>query len=178
MKMFNTDSYIRIESFKHNKTFHRSWEENYILSVDNQVVIGGNNYTIVKELGEKEWRTDSLALFYFPRFHWFNIVIIFETKNTYYYYCNMSSPFTYNRNLIQYVDYDIDVIVQKDGSFNVVDLDEYEENTTKLQYPKHIKDKLKEELQVLKEWIYKGQNPFNEEFIQTWYDIYINKLNE
>src|SRR5690625_6456244 len=75
----------------------------------------------------------------------------------------MSSTFTYNRNLVQYVDYDIDVIVQKDGSFNVVDLDEYEENTTKLQYPKHIKDKLKEELQVLKEWIYKGQNPFNED---------------
>jgi len=176
MVTLKRDSIIRIESIKHNNVFHRSWEENIVLYEDDEVLIGGNNRTVVKERGDKEWRTDSLALFYFFRHHWFNVIIIFEDKHTFYYYCNIASPFTFDNNVLQYIDYDIDVVVQNNGSFTIVDKEEYEVNAAKLQYPQYIKNKIKDQLQLLKEWIHKGKNPFNEECINNWYDIYINKL--
>lgn len=167
---------IRIVSMKHNHSFHRSWENNLLLYEDSQVLIGGNNRTIVKESDDKEWRTDSSALFYFPRYYWFNIVTIFENNNTYYFYCNLSSPFSYENNTLFYTDYDIDVIVQQDGSFEIVDLDEYKVNSKTMHYPQEIKDKLMQQLKVLQRWIQQGQNPFNEEFVKSWYDRYTDKL--
>src|SRR5690625_3059610 len=101
---------VKIESLKHDGSFHRSWKENIILHADKDVIIGANHKTIVNEPNKKQWRTDDLAIVYFSKYHWFNIVILFKSESDYSFYCNMISPFTYDQGVIQYIDYDIDVI--------------------------------------------------------------------
>lgn len=168
------NSTVKIKSLKHDNSFHRSWAENKVLFSDKHVIIGANNKTIVEEPDHKQWRTKELAIFYFPKNHWFNIVILFKSATEYSFYCNVSSPPTLNTGVIQYIDYDIDVIVDKDNRYTVVDIDEFEENQVKMNYPAYVTGKIDEELLMLTSWIKKSRNPFNEQFVQTWYDRYAN----
>lgn len=169
------NSTVKIKSFKHDESFHRSWEENKILFSDDNLVIGANNQTIVREHNRQQWRTNELAIFYFPKNYWFNVVVLFKSAIDYSFYCNISSPPTYDSGVIQYIDYDVDVTVNKDNRYKIVDIDEFEENKTIMNYPTSIINKIDAEVVILKSWIQKKQNPFNEQFVQTWYDRYVNQ---
>lgn len=158
-----------LESLKHDKKLHRRWETNEVLYIDEQVLIGTNHQTNVQEANKKEWRTDERAIFYLTRGYWFNVIILF-TKAEHYYYCNLCSPFKYEKGKVQYIDYDIDIIVQADGSYEIVDHDEFIHNSQQYQYPKAVINRLKDDQVVLEEWIKQRKGPFAKEFIPTWLD--------
>lgn len=168
---------IEIISYKHDRTFHRSWLENKVFYSDDEVIIGGNHQTIVKER-TKTWRTKEPAIFYFPKLHWYNIVILFTQPNEYFYYCNLSSPFTYQQQTLQYTDYDIDIIVERDFTYKIVDENEYEWNKQKMSYPKKVQRMITEELETIQRWIREGRDPFNETFVKEWYDPLIEMIDK
>jgi len=175
MSIPQVNSTVKIISFKHDGSFHRSWEENKILFSNKNLVIGANNQTIVKEPNREQRLTNELAIFYFPKNHWFNIVMLYKSATDYSFYCNISSPPAYDSGIIQYIDYDVDVIVNKDNRFKIVDIDEFAENKIKMNYSTSITEKIDAEIPILTSWIQKAQNPFNEQFVQTWYDRYANQ---
>lgn len=159
---------FQIESYKHDGTLHRKWLKNYILYYNDELLIGMNNRTPVIEANEKQWMTEEPVLFYFHKKHWFNVIYIFHEQRPYF-YCNISSPFTYCNNTLSYIDYDLDLIVQNDYSYQLVDEDELLLNKQKLNYSEEIERNIEEGVKVLKRWVEKRKGPFQDEFITKWW---------
>lgn len=160
---------FKIISRKHDGSFHRSWEENFILFNDGDKLISFNDCTIVKEKDKDPWMTKKRAISCFHKKWWFNVIIIFNTSEDYYFYCNLISPYVWKGEELQYVDYDIDVIVYEDLTFKVVDLDEYENHKEKYAYPKYVQRKVLQALTQLKQLINNRYEPFTKEFVKHWY---------
>ena len=54
------------------------------------------------------------------------------------FYCNVNKPPTFDGQILSYIDLDIDVVVEPDFSFSVLDLDEFERNVLRYDYPLEI----------------------------------------
>lgn len=50
------------------------------------------------------------------------------------FYCNVNQPPTLDGQVLSYIDMDIDVVVEEDFSFRVLDLDEFERNAMRFDY--------------------------------------------
>lgn len=173
----NKNTPFKIISSKHNGKFHRSWEENRVLSYENDVLIGCNNKTNVKESNGEKWYTKDPALFYFHHHYWFNVIVVFE-ESDYFYYCNVSSPCKWkNENELHYIDYDVDIIVASNYTYEVVDQDEYAENKLKYHYPIHVQNEVQKAVKQIELLIEKRRPPFSVSFINKWAKLLI-KDNE
>src|SRR5690625_427735 len=117
-------SVIKINSFKHDGSFHRSWENSVILSQTESELIGANENALVTEKNGHQWRTTEPAVFYFPRHDLFNVIGLIKYDGTHY-YCNISSPFMLENETLSYIDYDLDIIVTPSFSYELVDQTEY-----------------------------------------------------
>lgn len=87
-------STIQIQSYKHNGTLHRIWEDTTILKGSSKVVIAGNDRIIVRESDGRHWRTREPAICYFDADQWFNTIGMIRADGIYY-YCNIGTPFTW-----------------------------------------------------------------------------------
>lgn len=161
---------IVLDSIKHDQSLHRRWLENIVLYKDEHIVVGFNHHTIVHEPNKLEWRTEYPAIFYFDRRYWFNIVLILSNQP--FYYCNLSSPFYFEEGILQYIDYDLDVIVQLDGNYKIVDEKEYKENCHYYHYPQEVQYHIETHLEVLLKWIEQGNNFFRKEVRDFYYHLY------
>ena len=66
---------VQIHSFKHNGHIHRIWDETTVLKGSQNLVIGGNDRTIVTESDGRTWVTREPAITYFHaqamvQYHW------------------------------------------------------------------------------------------------------------
>jgi len=167
MNNLNVGSVFKIISSKYNGTFHRSWEKNIALSYNGETLIGGNDRTIVKEANREEWYTKERAIFYFHKYSWFNVIVVFEVDE-YYYYCNISSPFTWKNEALHYIDYDIDIIVRSDFAYEIVDEDEFNKNKKTYTYPLQVQQQVYDAVDHVKSLIQKRVPPFSDSFVQKW----------
>ncbi len=55
-----------------------------------------------------------------------------------YYYCNVTTPTTYDGENISYVDLDLDVRVHADGRIELLDEDEFIENSERMGYSQEV----------------------------------------
>lgn len=166
---------FKIISTKHDGRLHRSWEENHLLTFESKTLIGGNNRTIVTESNGEKWRTEAPALFYFYCQKWYNIIVVFE-GDSYFYYCNISSPFTCEKGTLFYIDYDIDIIVRDNYSYSIVDQEEYERNRLVYQYPNDVRNKIDWAIDELLQLIESRTAPFNKQYITKWLNIYLEQI--
>ena len=167
-------SIVKIESLKHDGSLNRRWEENTILFVDSYQIIGMNHRTLMTDYLGRQSYTIQPALFYFDRQSWFNIVYIFAGSAGFY-YCNISSPCSYENGIMQYIDYDIDIVVQQDLSYRVIDVDEYVLNCKTYHYSKEIQHQIIDAVHQLEEMIVQENIPFQKPFIEKWQQAFRNR---
>jgi len=55
-----------------------------------------------------------------------------------YYYCNVTTPTMYDGENVRYVDLDLDVRVHADGRIELLDEDEFVENSQRMGYPPEV----------------------------------------
>ena len=163
---------IQIHSYKHNGLIHRVWDETTVLKGTQNLVIGGNDKTIVTESDGRTWVTREPAICYFHARHWFNIIGMIREDGVYY-YCNISSPFIADDEAVKYIDYDLDIKVFPDMTFILLDEDEYEKHRNEMKYPDVIDKILKTNVDTLISWIRQRKGPFAPDFIDLWYERYL-----
>ncbi|MBM7619589.1 DUF402 domain-containing protein [Bacillus haimaensis] len=163
---------IQIHSYKHNGLIHRVWDETTVLKGTQNLVIGGNDKTIVTESDGRTWVTREPAICYFHARHWFNIIGMIREDGVYY-YCNISSPFIADDEAVKYIDYDLDIKVFPDMTFILLDEDEYEKHRNEMKYPDVIDKILKTNVNTLISWIRQRKGPFAPDFIDLWYERYL-----
>lgn len=165
-------SKIQIQSYKHSGTIHRVWDETTLLKGNRTVAIGANDRTLVTESDGRTWITREPAICYFHADYWFNIIGMLREDGVYY-YCNLSSPFAWDDQTLKYIDYDLDIKVFPDMTFNILDEDEYELHSKQMNYPKEIDYILKKNMNDLIRWIRERKGPFAPDFIDNWYERYL-----
>ena len=139
--------FITIKSYKHDGSLHRTWRDTMVLKTSENALIGCNDHTLVTESDGRRWITREPALVYFHKHYWFNIVTMIR-ENGVSYYCNLASPAVLDKEALKYIDY-------------------------KWHYSADIDKILKHNVRVLVDWINNGKGPFSKEYVEIWYNRYL-----
>lgn len=78
------------------------------------------------------------------------------------FYCNINMPPRFDGRVLSYVDLDIDVLVEPDLSYRVLDVEDFEENARRYAYPAGIRESAHGALADLIRLIEARSFPFNE----------------
>ena len=164
--------FITVKSYKHDGSLHRTWRDSMILKTSDQAIIACNDHTLVTESDGRRWLTREPALLYYHKHYWFNVVTIIRQKGISY-YCNLASPYVLDAEALKYIDYDLDIKIFPDGEKRLLDVDEYELHRRQMHYSKEIDQILKANVEILVDWINNKKGPFSPEYVDLWYERYI-----
>ena len=103
-------------------------------------------------------------------------------KTGIYYYCNLASPSIYDGEAIRNIDYDLDVKVFPDGTYIVLDRNEYEYHANKMEYPDEIRKIVEQEMASLISMIEEKRQPFTftciDNYLMKYFGMIFNKASE
>lgn len=159
---------LTIQSYKHNKQFHRLWRQSTVIDYNIDSIIMGSYKTKVIEHGGRNWITQEPTITFFYKKSWFNIIAMLR-KDGIYYYCNLSSPYLIDEEALKYIDYDLDVKVMPDFDYQILDRNEFERHIKKFNYPPKLVSIIESELKKLLNMIENRLIPFNHQYIQEQY---------
>lgn len=160
-----------IHGYKHNGDLYKVWDKTVFLDQTNDFYVFANNKIKVTEIDGRSWRTKEPAITFYYKKRWFNIIAQLK-HNGIYYYCNISSPVIIENNTIKYIDYDYDLRVYPDGTYKVLDQNEYEHHKKVMNYPDDLDKVIKYELRNLIEKYKNKEVPFDENIIKYYSDLY------
>ncbi len=147
---------ITINSRKFDGEIHKSWKAEILSETSELYTFKGEFDKEVRHplLGVIRRKTVSYEFYWKTK--WFNVFRFHEPEgNLRNYYCNINQPPQFNGGVLDYVDLDIDVLVWKDFSFEILDLDEFEVHALKYNYSPDLRQKVG---MALKELIQKIEN--------------------
>ena len=128
---------FQIQCYKHDGKVHRSWDEAVLLDIKEDYMVFGNERTMVIEAHGNTWRTKEPAILYFFKDRWYNIIVQLK-KDGVTYYCNIASPYIIEDGVIKYIDYDLDLRIFPNGSFKILDRQEYKFHKKKMNYSSEL----------------------------------------
>jgi len=163
----NRGETVQIRSYKHDGSLHRTWDKTTVLYCDDNHMIGGNYRTLVTEKTGEKWRTKGSAIVYFSAHHWFNVVALI-TKVGVEYYCNLASPASLKNKMLDYVDYDLDIVVRADGTLQILDGDEFEQHEEAMGYPASLISLVEVATEELLQWIKEQRELFAPQKLVEW----------
>lgn len=165
---------IQIQSYKHDESLHRIWEKATVMEENDDYLIVVNKRTKVIEANGRFWHTREPSVTWFFKDKWYNIIGIIK-QNEIHYYCNIASPYVLDDEGLKYIDYDLDIKVLHDFSYNVLDRNEYNRHKIQMNYSKKLKKILEKELNDLKYMIDNRISPFNHDEVIMHYDKYLKE---
>ncbi len=168
-------SKVVVQSYKHDKSLHRIWQEATVLYEDDCVIIVANKRTKVIEANGRFWFTKEPSVTYFYKDRWYNVIGIIKPTGICF-YCNLSSPVTYDDEALKYIDYDLDIKVSSDRHSTLLDQNEYKRHSILMGYPETIIAILESELHRLQTQINDHEDPFQSDVIERWYQQYLAQL--
>lgn len=148
---------IVVRVLKYDGTEHRSWRARVSGQTGPLLIVDAVfNEEIEHDLiGIIASGTVSTEYYWLDR--WYN-VFRFNDR----FYCNVSMPPSFDGHVLSYVDLDIDVLVKPDFSYQVLDLDDFEDNARALNYPLDVREKAHAALAELIRLIEAQSFPFHE----------------
>ncbi len=161
--MADTQSKVTVRTSKFGGVSGKTWQCNFFGETDEILTLIG---VFGKEVNHKflgRIKPETTSIEYYWKREWFNVFAFFEPDTSFRnFYCNISSPPIFENNTLNYVDFDIDVLVHKDLSYEILDMDEYEENAAGLCYSDELKSKVQDGLEKLISMIKAREFPFVE----------------
>jgi protein associated with RNAse G/E len=120
---------ITVRVLKHDGAEHRRWNASLSYREGNLIVLDAEFDVDVSHelLGEIKRNTKTVEYYWLN--HWYNVFrFLKEDGSTRLWYCNINTPPKLAGDTLSYVDFDIDILVQPDFSFQVLDEVEFETN--------------------------------------------------
>ena len=92
---------------------------------------------------------------------WYNVFRFCDPDKTLKsFYCNINVPPTFNGEVLRYIDLDIDVLVQPNFSYQVLDLEDFDMNSQLYSYPDSVRENAHQALMELTHLIETRAFPF------------------
>ena len=163
---------LTIHCYKHNGKIDRISGEAIVLDETDEYLVCANNKVKLIENDGRSHRTKEIAILFFYKKEWYNILAQLK-KYGLFYYCNIASPYIIDGNIIKYIDYDLDLRVFPNGSFKILDRMEYRYHKKQMHYSSRLDFILKYELGNLIEMVRAKEDPFNKKTIEAYHQKYI-----
>ena len=154
---------ITVNSRKYDGSIRRSWHCEYVSREGPLLTFSGVFDQDVEhsDLGFIKKGTISHEYYWLDR--WYNVFRFYESDGTFRnYYCNINMPPTFGDGVLDYVDLDLDVIVDKDYCYQILDREDFAKNTVIFSYPEDITAKAEQTLDELIKLIETRHFPFDE----------------
>jgi uncharacterized protein len=155
---------ITVRAYKLDGSEHRSWEAELLREKDSLIVLDGQFDEEINHdlLGTIVPGTRSVEYYWLDR--WYNIFRfsspVGELRN---FYCNVNVPPKFDGLTLSYVDLDIDILVEPDFSYRIVDQEEFQNNALLYSYPKDIRSNAQKGMEELIKLIEMRAFPFGEQ---------------
>ncbi len=153
---------VTINSRKFDGTIHRSWQAEFVEQKNTLLIFKGVFAEEIKHshLGVIRRGTISYEYYWLDRFY--NVFRFHEPDGEFRnFYCNVNLPPKFENGVLDYIDLDIDVVVWKDFSIQILDLDEFEESSKNFNYKEDLIIKTKSNLEELLRLIENRDFPFD-----------------
>jgi protein associated with RNAse G/E len=154
---------IVVRAFKYDGTEHRTWPAQLLRQEGSLLVLDAKFDEEIHHdlLGTISGGTISVEYYWLDR--WYNIFRFIEPSGELRsYYCNVSVPPTFDGQTLSYVDLDVDILVEPNFSYQVVDLEDFKRNAMLYNYPAQTQQNVRQALDELAGMIDTRAFPFNE----------------
>jgi protein associated with RNAse G/E len=153
---------IFVHSCKHDGSVRRRWPARVERRVGPLIVLDAFFQEEVRHplIGTIESGTHSVEFFWTDR--WYS-VFRFQTPSggLLKFYCNVNTPARLSDGVLSFVDLDVDVLVEPDYSYKVLDEDEFELHAELYAYPQSYRENMRGALDELFRLIAARQFPFD-----------------
>lgn len=171
------NEFVNIVSYKHNGEVHRIWDKAFVTAETKDYIVAITNRAWVVESNGQRWLTREPAVCFYYKKRWFNVIAMIRRKGIFF-YCNLASPSFYDGEAIKNIDYDLDIKFFPNGSYQILDEDEFQRHAEKMNYPKQIEKKLRKEIDWLIKTNLKLDIPFSKYEVLKHYDIYEDYIED
>jgi protein associated with RNAse G/E len=154
---------IRVRVLKYDGSEHRTWAARVVKQTESLLTLDAVFDEEIEHdlIGTIACGTVSTEYYWLDR--WYNVFRFSDRSGTLNsFYCNVNMPPSFDGHVLQYVDLDIDVLVRPDFSYQVLDLEDFEENARRYSYPAEVQDNAHSALAELKRLIEARAFPFSE----------------
>ena len=166
---------VFVQSYKHNGSLHRTWSKALVIDVQKDFYVVVTDHTWVVENDSRRWLTKEPAICFYYKNKWFNIISMVR-KTGIYYYCNVATPSIYDGEAIKNIDYDLDVKVFPDGTYLVLDQNEFEYHCNIMNYPNDIKKICVDAKDKLVKMVENKEIPFDFSYINKYILMYFEQI--
>lgn len=153
---------VTVNSRKFDERIHRTWKAELKMRSDSLLLLSGKFEQQIEHphLGVIRRGTISEECFWLDR--WYSIFRFYEPDGAFRnFYCNLNMPPKFANNVLDYIDLDIDIMVRKNFEYEILDVEEFEQNSKIYNYSDDIKSKVWQTLSELQEMIRLKTVPFS-----------------
>jgi hypothetical protein len=153
---------IIVRVLRYNGAEYRRWNARVRSNDDTLIVLEAEFEIEVRHdsLGTIPKGTRTIEYYWLDR--WYNLFqFLKEDGSTRVWYCNINTPPEIKANELNYVDLDIDILVQPDLSYQVLDLAEFEANAKLYGYSEEVRTRAHAAVSELVSMIEARQFPFS-----------------
>lgn len=151
-----------INARKFNGEIHRSWQADLIEQRDSLLIFVGRFEKEIRHPKLGVIRRGTISYEYYWLDRWFNVFRFHEPEGELRnFYCNINLPPSFETNVLDYIDLEIDVLVSENFDVEILDRDEFEENSKIFNYSADLKTKTFETLDELLKIIENRAFPFS-----------------
>lgn len=154
---------ITVRVLKHDGSEYRRWHARIVERVDKMIVLDGEFDVDVSHdlLGEIQRGTRTVEYYWLDC--WYNVFRFLKSDgSTRLYYCNINTPPKFEDSVLSYIDLDVDILVQPDLSYKILDLEEFVANTERYGYSEEEQKRAQAAVGELISMIQTHQFPFAE----------------
>jgi len=152
---------ITVRVLKHDGREYRRWRAKIAERTDKMIVLDAEFDVDVSHdlLGEIQRGTRTVEYYWLER--WYNVFrFLTGDGSTRLYYCNINTPPRVEDGVLSYIDLDIDILVQPDLSYRILDLEEFAANTERYGYSEEEQQRAQAAVDELISMIQTRQFPF------------------
>jgi protein associated with RNAse G/E len=141
---------ITVNSRKYDGSIRRTWTCELLERDGSLLRMVGEFDTDVMHTDLGHIKKGTLSYEYYWLDRWYNIFRFHEPSGKLRnFYCNINMPPAFENGVLDYVDLDIDVLIQSDLSFTVLDREDFEESAEAFDYPQQLRTKVERTLDEL-----------------------------
>jgi uncharacterized protein len=153
---------ILVRACKYDGAEHRRWPAQLLRQEGPLLVLDAKfpDEVVHELLGTIVSGTHSLEYYWLSR--WYNVFRFAqpngELRN---YYCNVNVPPTFENDVLSYVDLDLDILVDPDFSYRILDVEDFERNAERYDYSVEVRENARRAVDELVGMIRAREFPFN-----------------
>jgi uncharacterized protein len=152
---------ISVRVLKYDGSEYRRWNARMARQEGSLIVLDAEFEFDVQHdsLGTIPQGTRTVEYYWLDR--WYNVFRFLQSDDsTKLWYCNVSTPATIADGVLSYVDLDMDLLVQPDLSYEVLDFDDFEKNAQRFGYSEKTRRMAHHTVDELRVMIETRQFPF------------------